>query len=258
MRGATNQMSDAIVFVDADSMLFKAALTCDLDKYQMRLKYKRQLEEIKRNTFSDTTIVGVKGSGGNFRYDIFPDYKSNRKPLDQDIKDALNYIYSFALDLGAIPARDGWEADDEVAEWVREAVQNDLDYVIAHIDKDLDMLPGKHYNYNKVTHYEVDLDNARRHFFWQLLVGDSADGIPGVRGIGPKKADQLLDSNNAEYWYRSVRSRWDSRTAMDISARCLFMGDPDRFTYDLRKLYAKEEGESQTNLEDLPSVDQEG
>ena len=253
MRGATNQMSDPIVFVDADSMLFKAALTCDLDKYQMRLKYKKHLEEIKRNTFSDTAIVGVKGSGEGFRYGLFPDYKKNRKPLEQDIKDALNYIYQYALDLGAVPATDTWEADDQIAEWVREAVAEDLNYVIAHIDKDLDMLPGQHYNYNKVEFYEMDIDQCQRAFAKQLLMGDSADGIPGVKGIGPKKADNVLNTNRN--WYRAIRSLYPSRQEMEMNARLLFMGDPDLFTYDLRKLYAKEEGESQTNLEDLPSVD---
>ena len=250
------KMSDPIVFVDADSMLFKAALTCDLDKYQMRMKYKKHLEEIKRNTFSDTAIVGVKGSGTGFRYGLFPDYKKNRKPLDADIKDALNYIYQYALDLGAIPATDTWEADDQIAEWVREAVEEDLNYVIAHIDKDLDMLPGQHYNYNKVEFYEMDLDACQRAFAKQLLMGDSADGIPGVKGIGPKKADNVLNSNRS--WYRAIRSLYPSRQEMEMNARLLFMGDPARFTYDLRKLYAKEEGESQTDLEDLHSVDQEG
>jgi DNA polymerase I len=246
-------MSDPIVFVDADSMLFKAALTSDCDKYQMRMKYKKHLEEIKRNTFSDQAIVGVKGSGTGFRYGLFPDYKKNRKPLEQDIKDALNYIYQYALDLGAIPATDTWEADDQIAEWVREAVQEDLNYVIAHIDKDLDMLPGQHYNYNKVTFYATDIADCQRNFFSQLLTGDSADGIPGCKGIGPKKATGILDSTRPEFWYRNIRRHYPSREVMEMNARLLFMGDPDRFTYNLEDLYARKEEETETDLQSVHS-----
>ena len=249
-----------IVFVDADSMIFKAALTCDHDKYRMRLKYKKHLEEIKRNTFSDQAIVGIKGTGTGFRYGLFPAYKKNRKPLEQEVKDSLNYVYDYALDLGAIPATHTWEADDQIAEWVREAVAEDLNYVIAHIDKDLDMLPGNHYNYNKVTHYDIDVAGCQRNFFKQLLMGDSADGIPGAKGIGERRANRLLDDTPVKSWYRSIRRCYPNRTTMDVMARLLFMGDPELFTYNLEDLYARkeEEGESQTDLEDLPSVDQSG
>ena len=235
--------SNAIVFVDADSMLFKAALTCDHDRYKMRMKYKEHLKEIERNTFSDQVIVGVKGASKGFRYDIFKDYKKNRKPLDEDVKKSLNYLHSYAVDIGAIEAREGWEADDEVAEWVREAVAEDLNYVIAHIDKDLDMLPGKHYNYNKVEHYDVSIDDAVRNFYAQLLMGDSADGIPGAQGIGKVKANAILDGNSPKYWYRHTRARYPNRKTMDMNARLLFMGDPERFTYDIPSLYSNQQDE---------------
>lgn len=252
-------MTDPLVIIDADSILFKAALTQDKDKYQMRRYYKKLIDEIKRNTFSDEAIVGVKGTGIGFRYEIYPDYKKNRPPLEQEMKDALNYIYQYALDLGAIPAREGWEADDECAEWVREATAEGWDFVLAHIDKDLDMIPGKHYNYNKVTHYEVDNDSALRHFYFQLLVGDSADHIPGVNGIGPVKANRLLDDHSTNGFYDAVLSKWDSKSDMERSARCLFMGDPALFTWDLRKLYAtEEETKEDPCVEAVCDVDSDG
>ena len=239
-------MSDPLVIIDADSILFKAAIVCDGDQYKMRKYYRDMIKEVKRNTFSDTAIIGIKGVGKGFRYDIFPDYKKNRKPLTDEMKEALNYIHNYALDEGAVPARDGWEADDECAEWIREAVAEDWDYILAHIDKDLDMLPGKHYNYNKVTHYELDIDACQRNFAMQLLTGDSADGIPGVKGIGPKRAAALLDSHNPKSWYRTLRSCYPNREIMEMNARLLFMGDPARFTYDLETLYKP--------LEESPTV----
>ena len=123
----------ALVFVDADSMLFKAVLTED-NKANMKKRYRTHLKEIERNTFSDESYVAVKGVGRGFRYDLYPQYKSNRKPLDEDVKKNLNYLHEYALDMGAVPAEEGWEADDTVAEWVREAWNDGLNYVIAHID----------------------------------------------------------------------------------------------------------------------------
>ena len=234
----------ALVLIDADSMLFKAALT-EKDRANMKKKYRTHLKEIIRNTFSDDSLVAIKGIGKGFRYDLFPDYKKNRKPLDEDLKKNLNYLYEYALDLGAIPANEGWEADDTVGEWVREGWNEGLNYVIAHIDKDLDMLPGQHYNYNKITHYEITIADAQRHFAKQLLMGDSADGIPGAKGIGEKRATQLLDSNRPESWYRCTRRLYPDRATMDMNARCLFMGDPENFTYDLQSLYCDVEEREQ-------------
>lgn len=226
----------ALVFIDADSMLFKAALT-EKDRAAMKLKYRKHLKEIERNTFSDKALVAVKGLGKGFRYDIYSDYKKNRKPLDEDLKKNLNYLHEYALDLGGIPANEGWEADDTVASWVKDAWNEGLNYVIAHIDKDLDMLPGQHYNYNKVEHYAVSIPDAQRNFFNQLLMGDSADGIPGAPGIGKVKAAKLLDNNSPDYWYRHIRSCYNSRADIEMNARLLFMGDPEEFTYDLQSLY---------------------
>ena len=230
-------MVDPVVFVDADSILFKTAITSDGMKHEMRTKYKKMLKEIERNTFSEEIFVAVKGQGKGFRYEIFPQYKKNRKPLDPDIKKAIDYLYQYSLDCGAIPARDTWEADDEVAEWVREAYNEGWNYVIAHIDKDLDMLPGNHYNYNKIEHYGLSIPDCQRNFATQLLTGDSADGIPGVKGIGPKRAAGILDSARPKFWYRHIRSHYNSRKTMEMNARLLFMGDPARFTYDLQSLY---------------------
>ena len=238
--------SDPLVFIDADSILFKAAIVCEGDHYKMRKYYNDLIKEIQRNTFSDMTIVGVKGVGKGFRYDICPTYKHNRKPLSDEMKKNLNYIHSYAVDEGAIMARDGWEADDECAEWIREATLEGWDYVLAHIDKDLDMLPGKHYNYNKVEHYGLTIEDCQRNFATQLLMGDSADGIPGAKGVGKKRAAVLLDSNPPKSWYRAIRNCYPDRETMEMNARLLFMGDPARFTYDLETLYQP--------LEESPTV----
>ena len=246
-----------IVLIDADSIVFKLAITLE-DNYQMRQGWKRYINEVRVNCWADDVVVGIKGTDRNFRYDIYPSYKSNRRPLDNDVKKRLNYLYEHAYAEGAIKAHENWETDDQVADWVLEAWHNEDPVTIAHIDKDLDLLPGSHYNFNKNEHYELSIEDCQRNFFYQLLVGDSADGLPGARGIGKVKANKLLDENLMGTWYRNIRRCYPDRVSMDTMARCLFMGNPDNFTYNLEDLYAKEEKESNTDLESLPSVEPDG
>ncbi|MGH7746922.1 MAG: hypothetical protein ACREQ5_19535, partial [Candidatus Dormibacteria bacterium] len=66
------------------------------------------------------------------------------------------------------------------------------------IDKDLDQIPGKHYNFMKEVSYEVSKEEAQRFFYFQLLCGDSIDNVPGCKGIGPKKADKALEGIETE------------------------------------------------------------
>ena len=65
--------------------------------------------------------------------------------------------------------------------------------VIVSTDKDLDMIPGLHYDWVKEQGYIVSQEDAMRWFFTQMLTGDAVDNIPGVPGIGPKKAARALE-----------------------------------------------------------------
>ena len=244
-----------LTFIDADSLLFKVAAT-ERTKFHMRQRYNKAIEEIKSITFAETALVCVKGAHKNFRYDLYPEYKGKRPPLDDKLKENLNYIHGYAVDRGAIQARDGWEADDEVSEWVREAYEDGDNYVISHIDKDLDMLPGTHHNYNKDEFYDIDLDDALYNFYHQLLTGDSSDNIPGVSGVGKVKATRALDGKAPTVFYNIASNLWKSPSKMERSARLLFMGDPDRFTWDLRELYDEEKRKA--NMEAVSELLEEG
>ena len=75
--------------------------------------------------------------------------------------------------------------------------------VIATIDKDLDNTPGWHYNWNKGEMYWVSEGEATKKFYTQLLTGDKVDNIQGIPGIGPKKAEKVLEGCETEedYYY---------------------------------------------------------
>ena len=65
-------------------------------------------------------------------------------------------------------------------------------YVVATIDKDLDQIPGWHYDYMKHVFYFVDEDDAEAALWTQILSGDPSDNVPGAWKIGRAKALKLV------------------------------------------------------------------
>lgn len=88
---------------------------------------------------------------------------------------------------------DDLEADDGmgIRAWRRR--EKGQDYVIATIDKDLNMIPGVHYDFVNDKLFEVEQDVADHLFFHQMLTGDGTDNIEGIFGCGEKIADSLLE-----------------------------------------------------------------
>lgn len=64
--------------------------------------------------------------------------------------------------------------------------------ILCTIDKDLDMIEGQHYNWNKKKYYRVSQDDADKFFMIQWLTGDSTDNIGGAYKIGKVKAEKAL------------------------------------------------------------------
>lgn len=209
--------------IDADSIYFRAVMKCNKE-YDIRKSIKDTMDNIRRETMCNDPLVAVKGKG-NYRKDLYDAYKANRKPLEDEIRDRLAYAHNHMIEAhGAIMA-DNMEADDLVSIWAYECMAKDIPYVIVGIDKDLLQIPGDHYNFVKGTHQNVDTDTGHYNLMLQCLTGDNADNIPGIKGIGPKKAERIL--NNIPYnrrWNR-VRAAWRQHKH----------GSPD-LSYDLLRM----------------------
>ncbi len=132
----------------------------------------------------------------NYRYDIAKTvpYKGNRK----DVQRPKHYE---ALREHLVKRHDaivtvGEEADDAVAIDSTKILD---ECWIVHVDKDLDQLQGWHYNPVRDERYYLNEFDSYSAFCTQLLTGDRIDNIPGLAGIGPKKAQKALqDAKNKE------------------------------------------------------------
>jgi hypothetical protein len=151
------------------------------------------IEKECRNHFAvdgfDSIRVILSGPG-NYRNAIatvFP-YKGNRDPEHKPhwYQSIRNYLTG---DWGASVVH-GREADDECSIIARQLGYRDC--VIATIDKDLDQIPGEHYNYLKQVFYAQSEYDASVFFWQQILSGDATDGVPGCYRVGVQRAAAII------------------------------------------------------------------
>jgi len=186
------------VLIDADSMVYIQGwdvkdLPRDFENYPFVINKIDQFVKNILNACAATEYVGfLKGHQPTFRHLADPSYKANRKTGTNEWLNAWDAVIKHRLvDYWGFINVEGMEAEDAVS-MMAEYYKADA-IVIAHIDKDLNQIPGKHYNYNKLTMYDVTVTEAERHLFKQVLMGDSTDNITGIPGVGPKTAEKILD-----------------------------------------------------------------
>lgn len=179
-----------VALLDSDFLLYHVGFACENDEDPRDAK-NRLTEWLTDIVYMDLMCDDFKAfitGPNNFRYDVAKTvpYKGNRKDMKRPKH--LDELKKHMKRLGAIET-DGIEADDAVSIEVHKAPNA---YLIVHVDKDLNMIPGKHYNPVKCEGYVVTELEAYYNFWTQMLTGDRVDNIPGIAGIGPKKAEKIL------------------------------------------------------------------
>lgn len=147
-----------------------------------------KLDSIMAACGSDKATVLLSGKN-NYRNEVAvtKGYKANRENVPKP--QHFNFVRALLLKWGAEEV-DGIEADDAMGI----GLTDDPEAVICTIDKDLNQIPGRHYNWETGSKYQVSATDAHRWFLRQLLTGDSTDNIPGIPGLGEKKANTILES----------------------------------------------------------------
>ena len=152
---------------------------------------KNKLAELIEMVEADSFEIYITGDD-NYRMEILPDYKANRDPTHKPhwYKEIKEYLINFQ---GAIVV-EGIEADDILG--IRQCEETDDWTCICSKDKDLDCIPGWHYNWSpskvELGVYWVEEVEALRFFYTQCLTGDTTDNIPGIFKLTGKKATKKL------------------------------------------------------------------
>jgi len=171
-------------------------------------KAQRMIDTIVRDNTKgcEAPMMKVFLSGTtNFRMDICSQYKAQR-PTEKpkylgDVKEFLKARYNTETSAGE-------EADDVIGIEQYQNYRNPstFDTVICSTDKDFKTIPGYLYNpvSGKMTYSEEK--DALRFFYLQVLMGDKADNIEGLKGVGPIRAESILKNYTTEWdLYRAVR-----------------------------------------------------
>ncbi len=161
-------------------------------------------------------VFVMDGHGKHFRHEIFPAYKANRPPAPEGLVMQIEPLQNLVRALGMkVLVSDGCEADDCIAS-LAARYGSERPVVIIGMDKDLRqcLAPGV-VMWDPASREEkiVTLDSFREETGlepsqWpdvQALIGDTADNVPGVKGIGAKTAEKL---------FRDFRSLEDVRDRM--------------------------------------------
>lgn len=203
--------------LDGDIITFRAAFSAEeeTEPYIACARASTMIDEILIATRADSYRMFLSGPN-NFRYRVFPEYKANRldakRPKwEKDVKTYLELDWQGEWSQGC-------EADDLLG------MNQTADTIICTIDKDLDMIPGMHYNFVKKVLYNVTPEESIYNFYYQLLVGDTADGIKGVPGVGPVKAKRILGMCESEReMFEACREAYGNDEELEMNAACLWV-----------------------------------
>ncbi len=165
--------------------------------------FTRMLMKLIEDTDADHIAVVFDRARKTFRSDIYPEYKANRDAPPEDlipqfelVRDATRALNVASVDM------EGFEADDLIATYTRQAVEEGAEVTIVSSDKDLMQLVGPSVTMFDAMKNKIIGPNEVKEKFGvspnrvidvQSLAGDSSDNVPGVQGIGIKTAAQLIN-----------------------------------------------------------------
>ncbi|MDQ6986600.1 MAG: DNA polymerase I, partial [Mariprofundaceae bacterium] len=166
--------------------------------------YVQMLKSVLKDLNPTHVAVAFDPKGGTFRNQMYADYKAHRPPMPEDLAVQWPSVFDItdAFKLNRICVQN-YEADDVIATLATQADAKGWDVTIVSTDKDLMQLVNERVwmrDTMKGIDYGIDEVKQRWGVGPELihdllaLAGDSSDNIPGVPGIGPKTAVQLLET----------------------------------------------------------------
>lgn len=202
-------MSVDIAFIDGDiiapeaNWIFRGQFSTE-EPPEAVIKYaESRMEALRTCVFQKANLIAVQGRG-NFRESLHPGYKDSpsRRKSRASREPWFGNLRKYIASMPDVVLSHGAEADDLLRMWSCQAEPGS--YAVVSPDKDLDCIPGLHvYPKNGFNLYEIEEEQARHHYWQQILTGDLVDNIPGLPQIGPGRANTLLSGASTEEEYLS-------------------------------------------------------
>lgn len=203
-------MTDAsrLILVDGSSYLFRAfhALPPLTNSKGLNTGAAKgvigMLKRLQADNPNDQLVVVFDAKGPTFRNDIYSEYKANRPPMPEELREQIEPIHNVIRAMGLpLLSISGVEADDVIGTLSEMASAEQRPVLISTGDKDMAQLVNDYVTLvNTMTQVVLDRDGVVDKFGVPpeliidllALMGDSVDNIPGVAGVGEKTALALL------------------------------------------------------------------
>ena len=178
-----------------------------------RYEYQRTVQSLAKSYDCKNIIITADQGSSSYRKEISPEYKQNRKDKfaeqsEQEKMEFEEFISEYEATLELLQEDctlfgfRGVEADDIAAHLVKNRDKYGLEYIwLISSDRDWDLLIQENVGrFSYVTRKEVTLENWKEHYdvspeqyiSLKCLTGDKGDNVPGIPGIGPKRALGLI------------------------------------------------------------------
>jgi DNA polymerase-1 len=203
-------MKDRVFIIDGSSYLYRAyhampPLSTSKGQPTGAIKgVTNMLMTLKKDSEGSPIIVVFDAKGKTFRSEIYKEYKANRPPMPDDLREQLEPLKEICKAIGfPLIEISGVEADDVIATLVSKAKEKNFKAVVSSLDKDLMQLvedPNitimntmKHQIFTEAKVFEKFGVQPNQIRDMLALVGDSSDNIPGVPKVGQKTAAKWLN-----------------------------------------------------------------
>lgn len=178
-----------LALIDADIVAYRCSASAENDPEDAAiLRVDVMLRDILAETQSTEYMTFLTGQN-NFRYELYPQYKANRKDKPKPIH--LSACRDYIVKSWNAVISDGCEADDLIGIEAT-ACDDMMGYIICSIDKDLKQIPGNHYNFVTRERSFVSPLDGLKSFYKQLILGDVSDNIPGFDGKARQKWPKFM------------------------------------------------------------------
>lgn len=215
-----------LALIDADIIAWRTATSTE--DWQEATKRAEDLIDNILSTVKATEYRLILSSDTNFRKDINKEYKADRPPTPEAVKQMKGYLLEHC---NAELSPDGLEADDMMA------ILQTNDTVICTIDKDLLQVDGWHYQWElrgtsvngnewvkEARFFEQSELEGTRLLYEQFLKGDKTDNVSGVRGLGKAKATKLLAHCTSEKEMLDIcLEQYNNEVDFLLNAQCLYI-----------------------------------
>ena len=201
-------MANRLILVDGSSYLFRAyhALPALTNSKGLNTGAAKgvigMIRKLVADYAQDQVVVVFDAKGPTFRHEIYAQYKANRPPMPDELREQIEPIHNAIRAMGLpLICIGGVEADDVIGTLSVEAAKDGRDVVISTGDKDMAQLVNDHVTLiNTMNNTSMDHDGVVAKFGVPpaliidllALMGDKVDNIPGVAGVGEKTATALL------------------------------------------------------------------